>query len=388
VRRRAIGVWPLAGHATNERTSPRTAGAVALIVAMSSAIACSTGTEGPVGGGEFVGEELICDLNASLLADGGVGRDGIPALDNPEFIPVEPLVSDNTYLRPDDRVIAVWEGGEWLVIPHNIMWRHEIVNLPEVTVTYCPLTGSALAFARLSVSGAEFGVSGLLYQANLVLYDRNEPDESLWPQMLAEARCGPRSGQPLTRVPLVEMTWDAWRTLHPDSKVVKLPTIFDRGLYMLNPYGNNYDNPDNADYLGFPIPLTDLRLPPKARVLGIPDTEGGPTAYAFQDMALSGAYGAFEFQYEGAPAVVFWDEVSQAAMAYRSIVSAQQTSFVATDAGFEDQATGTVWAVDGTPVAGPLAGSGNRLRAISSAYVAFWGAWAAFHPGTELGIRE
>lgn len=65
-------------------------------------------------------------------------------------------------------MIAYWSAGEWLVIPHNVMWRHEIVNLPEVAVTYCPLTGSTLAFARGGVDGAEFGLSGPLYKANLL----------------------------------------------------------------------------------------------------------------------------------------------------------------------------------------------------------------------------
>ena len=333
------------------------------------------------------GGELVCDLDLTFLADGGVGRDGIPALSDPEFVPVEPLVLENTYLRPDDRIIALQEGGEWLAIPHNVMWRHEIVNLPEVTVTYCPLTGSALAFARLSVSGAEFGVSGLLYNANLILYDRNEPDESLWPQMLGEARCGPRAGQKLQRVPVVEMTWEAWRALHPESKVVALPTVFDRGLYMLNPYGLDYEDPDNSDYLGYPIPQSDRRLLPKERVLGIPDHEDGPLAYAFDVMQSHGDYGVFPFDYNGEPSVVFWDGRAISSMAYRTTVNSQQATFAAVDGGFLDSVSGTVWAVDGTPVSGPLAGTSRRLRPITSVYVAFWDAWAAFHPGTELGVE-
>ncbi len=367
------------------RASRRAATAAVGTLFVATAVGCSEagGSAGPVDQ-----RELTCDLNPALLADGGVGRDGIPALSNPAFVPVAPLVNENTYIADSHRVIALFEAGEWLVIPHNVMWRHEVVNLPEITVTYCPLTGSAMAFARLSVGGAEFGVSGLLYQANLILYDRNEPNESLWPQMLGEARCGPRSGQTLQRVPVVEMTYGAWRALHPESKVVALPTVFERGLYMFSPYGFDYENPDNPDYLGYPIPLNDSRLLPKERVLGIPDVDGRPVAYSFHAMAAAGDYGVWELEYEGEPAVVLWSKEGQAAMVYRSKVNGTETGFRVTERGIEDDLTGTVWAADGSPIAGTLVGTAARLRGIPSAYVAFWGAWAAFHPDTELGIAQ
>ncbi|MEQ8330284.1 MAG: DUF3179 domain-containing protein [Longimicrobiales bacterium] len=329
---------------------------------------------------------LTCDLDASFLADGGVGRDGIPALTNPTFLPAEPRVDATSYFLPTDRVIGYWNNGEWLVIPHNIMWRHEIVNLPEVTITYCPLTGSALAFARSSVGGAEFGVSGLLYNANLILYDRTQPEASFWPQMLGEARCGPRTGQELTRVPVFEMTAEAWFELHPDSKVLAItPDMFDPALYFFSPYGTAYENPHNPDYLGFPMTL-DERRPPKERVLGIPRDGAPALAYPFLAMDAVGTSAVFEFEHEGTPAVVLWDGVRRSAMAFESAVNAQATTFRATGSGFVDSATGTTWTVDGSAVAGPLAGGGTRLRAVPSAYVAFWGSWAAFHPNTELAV--
>jgi hypothetical protein len=246
--------------------------------------ACGDGSLDPGNGGPTQ-NELICDLDSRFLADGGVGRDGIPALTDPTFLPAEPRIDATSYFKPTDRVIAYWSAGEWLVIPHNIMWRHEIVNLPEAVITYCPLTGSALAFARGSAGGVEFGVSGLLYHANLILYDRRQPNESLWPQMLAEARCGPRTGQALTRVPVFEMTWEGWIELHPDSKILALtPDMFDPALYFFNPYGLDYEDPDNGDYLGMPMGRDDRR-PPKERGLGIPDGDGGGLAFPFLAMA-------------------------------------------------------------------------------------------------------
>jgi hypothetical protein len=355
----------------------------ALLVSLITSSACGSS---PAQGEFQPGEELVCDLDLALIADGGVGRDGIPALTDPLFLPALPRTDENSYFRPTDRVIAYWSAGEWLVIPHNIMWRHEIVNLPEVAISYCPLTGSALAFSRLSAGGAEFGVSGLLYQANLIMYDRTEP-ESLWPQMLGEARCGPKSGQKLERVPLIEMPWEAWIELHPDSKVLTLtPEMDDPTWYFDNPYGSFYGNLYNDDFLGFPIPIDDRR-PPKELVLGVPEDNGRSTAFPFLAMEEVGQKAVIEFEYDGEPAIVLFDASRQAAGAYRATVEGQDATLTATLHGFVDDVTGTTWAVDGTPLSGPLAGSGGAtLRQIPDAHVAFWGAWAAFNQGTTLAV--
>ncbi|MCY4398132.1 MAG: DUF3179 domain-containing protein [Gemmatimonadetes bacterium] len=360
-----------------------------LAVAVLPVSGCSL--EDGIGTGPIPDEPLVCDLDPAYLADGGVGRDGIPALSDPLLVPISPVVPANAYVRDEDRVIAVRVGAEWIVIPHNIMWQHEIVNfsggLDRMSVTYCPLTGTALAFDRTAAGGAELAVSGLLYQANLIMYDRNEPEESFWPQMLGEARCGPRSGARLSRLPVVEMTMGGWKELHPDSRMVGLSGgLNDWRLYVRNPYGEGYDDPHNADFQDYPIPLDDGRLPPKERVLGLPADGPGaaPVALSFAAMGRSGDHAVFEFDYGGAPAIVIWDGLRRAAMAYRPEVGGSPTTFRATPQGVVDELTETTWAVDGIPVAGPLAATGRRLPPVADAYVAFWGAWAAFHPGTAL----
>ncbi len=335
----------------------------------------------------FEPDGLACDLDTRFIADGGVGRDGIPALTNPIFIPALPVTASNRYVSGDDRVLAIWLNEEWVVIPHAILYRHEIVNLDGVAVTYCPLTGTGLAFSRASVGGAELGVSGLLYQANLILYDRNSPNESLWPQMLGEARCGPRTGQTLTRVPLIETRYEEWLAEHPDSKVLAItPGLFSEATYLLNPYGESYESPSNGDFLGFPMPEGDVRLRPKDRVLGIPDATGGPLAYAFRDMRSAGLTGVWTFDHSGESAVVIWNDDSESAGAYFARVDGVPTPFSNTPEGVVDDLTGTLWSTAGTPLSGDLVGSGTRLEAVPSAYVSFWLPWAAFHPGTELAV--
>ncbi|MCY3612064.1 MAG: DUF3179 domain-containing protein [Gemmatimonadetes bacterium] len=358
-------------------------GTVATVAFVTSVAAC----QGDVRIG-VVPEDLACgDLNPLYLADGGVGRDGIPALTDPVFVPVEDQRA-TTYLSSDARVIGVFLDGEWLAIPHNIMYRHEIVNLTrgseQVAVTYCPLTGSALAFDRSSVDGAEFGVSGLLFQANLIMYDRNT-DDSLWPQMRGAAACGSRMGQALTRHPVVEMTWGGWLDLFTGSTVVGVEPL-DADGYSVNPYGNTYENPDNPNYLGFPIPREDTRRLPKERVLGLPATVGSAAiAFPFHAMEARGQAWVHEFDYAGAPAAVLWDTNRFAAVAVRPVVGEQRLTFRIENDAIVDNETGSTWSVAGQAVSGPL--EGGRLAIIPEAYVAFWLAWAGFHPDTELIVE-
>ena len=156
------------------------------------------------------------------------------------------IIRDAEYLLPSDRVIGIEIDGEYLAFPHNILWYHEIVNMDELglAVTYCPFTGSSMVFHRATVGGDEFGVSGLLFKNNLVMYNRvggrrfvAGDEETLWPQMLAGGRCGPSEGDPLKMYPSLEIEWADWKALHPDARVVSGDTSFGRP-YTRYPYGD------------------------------------------------------------------------------------------------------------------------------------------------------
>ena len=162
-----------------------------LALATVAAAACSgdagTSVDADGGGG---GERLtaLCqEFQGELIR--GAPKDWIPALTDPELVaPDSPWVD---FLLPTDRVIGIEVDGEYLAVPHNILWHHEIANFDNygLAVTYCPLTGSSMVFRRDFAAGAEFGSSGLLFNNNLVMYDRAavEGEDSLWPQMLAGA---------------------------------------------------------------------------------------------------------------------------------------------------------------------------------------------------------
>ena len=121
-----------------------------------------------------VPKEEFCSIPAEFVFSGGVQRDAIPALVNPPLVTAD--ASEAEYLRDSDRVIGIEVGGEFVAVPHNILWWHEIVNLDEfgvgLAITYCPLTGSSMVFDRTTVRGSDFGVSGLLYNNNLIMFNR------------------------------------------------------------------------------------------------------------------------------------------------------------------------------------------------------------------------
>ena len=162
-----------------------------------------------------------CDLDPSYLSLTAAAKDGIAALSNPYWVTAD-HPTDLSFLSDSDRVVGFTVDEQAYAVPVNILRPHEIANVTfettngalDLAVTHCPLTGTSMVFDRAPAGGAEFGVSGILYQSNLVMYDRNT-DESLWPQMMGQARCGPAQGTTLPLFPFIEMRWDSWVDLYP-----------------------------------------------------------------------------------------------------------------------------------------------------------------------------
>jgi hypothetical protein len=333
--------------------------------------------------------EIFCTIPEDQIHSGGPGKDGFPALTGP--VMADAGTPGAAYLGPEERVIGIVIEGQPFAIPHRVLWWHEIMNLnvgsTRLAVTYCPLTGSSMAFDRSAIEGAEFGVSGLLFQNNLIMYDRRT-EESFWPQMLAGARCGAATGTELQIVPVVEMTWQGWTDLHPDTKVPAhdLESGQDFANYGY-PYGN-YEEPDNSGLL-FPLPSIDPRRPPKERVLGVPTrgTAGvGGIAFPFGELNALGSVGAAHGTGGGHEVVVFWDGLRQGAMTFYPTAGSRGLSFETSNATIVDLETGSTWTIEGLAIDGPLVGT--QLEPVAEAYVAFWFAWAAFNPTTQIWVAR
>ena len=82
-----------------------------------------------------------------------------------------------------------------------------------------------------------FGVSGMLYRSNVLMYDKES--ESLWSQIMGEAVTGELTGTKLEVLPSTLTTWKKWRKLHPDTQVLSLDTGYTRN-YNSDPYLDYY----------------------------------------------------------------------------------------------------------------------------------------------------
>jgi hypothetical protein len=93
-------------------------------------------------------------------------------------------------------------------------------------------------YAR-KIAGEEytFGVSGLLYRSNVLMYDHQT--ESLWLQVKREAVTGPMNGTRLETIPSSVTTWSKWKRAHPATTVLSHETGHDRD-YSSDPYESYY----------------------------------------------------------------------------------------------------------------------------------------------------
>jgi len=211
----------------------------------------------------------------SEIHAGGPGKDGIPALYDPEFISGDEV----KYLKSSDRILGLIVNGEAKAYPIRILNWHELVNDSvggkDVLVSYCPLCGTGMAFdATIDKRRILFGVSGKLYNSDVLMYDKET--ESLWSQIKMEAVTGLMTGKRLILLPLVHTTWGAWQFKHPNTKVLSKKTGHSRN-YSDSPYSAY----ENNNQIMFPVKHKDNRLSRKEWVLGV-IINGESKAYSFE----------------------------------------------------------------------------------------------------------
>ena len=189
-------------------------------------------------------------------------RDCIPSIDNPAYGSIE----QDTLMQDQDIIMLVKYNGVRKGYPLKIMQGHEIVNDTfdgkPLAVTYCPLCASAVAFVP-EVKGemVEFGVSGLLHNSDLVMYDRKT--NSLWGQITGRAIVGPQTGAQLRRVYVAQISWAQAKKHFKDLLVLKPPKD-SRQNYKRNYYERYF----NTDKTMFPVALKDTRLKQKDKIHG------------------------------------------------------------------------------------------------------------------------
>ena len=206
------------------------------------------------------------NIDLSEVRSGGPPRDGIPAIMDPTFR----QVADESRLADREPVVSYDPGaGPARAYPIRYLMWHEIVNDVvdgrPIAVTFCPLCNSAMVFdARIDGRALTFGVSGLLRDSNLIMYDHQT--ESWWQQALGKGIVGQMAGRALTQLPAPMQSWAAFRQAHPDGLVLNEPTGSARS-YGTNPY-RNYDTTRPFLYSGEDPPHG---IDPLARVVRVGD---------------------------------------------------------------------------------------------------------------------
>lgn len=270
----------------------------------------------------------------SDILSGGPPRDGIPSIDRPKF----ETAAQADWLQDDDLVFGISIGDDQRAYPLRILVWHEIVNDvvggQPVAITYCPLCGTAMAFDRqFGGKTLTFGVSGLLYQSDVLMYDRQT--ESLWSQLAIKSVSGTHAGTALRWLPGDLMTWKAWKEAHPDSTLLSRETGFSRN-YSRMPYQGYEERPGTL----FPVPRHRDELGNKEWVLGI-IVDGKAIALPIKKLAAL----------DGKPAVI-------------------QTGMSQVEVRYDpERRQATVQEMGGS---------------ILPSVQVYWFAWQAFYPGTVL----
>ena len=325
----------------------------------------------------------------------GANADAIPALTDPSF--VSPGSAEASYLRDDHIVMGVVLNGEARAYPQNIGWWHEIVNDvvggTPIIVSFCPLTGTGMVFDGTGDDGVRVrtGVSGLLFNSNLVMYDRRD-GQTLYPQMTHTAVVGPNTNEVMELLPVVETTWGNWKKLYPATQVIGSNTgVYSAAQYQEYPYvesGADYRVVDQ--YLLFPFDTSEASafFGAKEMTLGVRFGEMAK-AYPFSSLgtesvindAISGNAIAVVYHRQGAMAVPF----SRTITVDNQPVTLTMDKVTSTDSRFpflmKDKESDTVWDLTGAAISGPH--SGKRLTQIP-AHNAFWIAWTTFWKNTGI----
>lgn len=296
------------------------------------------------------------------------GKDCIPSLENAKKSAIN---GDNlNYLDDLDLVAGVWNGKEYVAFPHPILDWHEIINEDGYVISYCPLTGSALHFDASS----EFGVSGLLYNSNLIMYDRDS--DSYWPQMFLASASGDKKGEKISLKPLLETTWKNWKSLFPNSMVVNSSTGFSRN-YNAYPYGRykTCNSQDCGDFIYFPLERLDDRLPAKERVLSI-ITQSVQKAYVISSFATARVINE-TIAGNNYTVVISGNENIAIAFESKDALSIQSWSPSNGSIILADT-QGNQWNILGRSL-----NNGTNLQAANS-FISYWFSQAAFYPNTEI----
>lgn len=309
----------------------------------------------------------------------GQGKDGIPSIDSPKFADIDQI----NFIPDDFLILGVRIGDEVRAYPLQIMDRHEIVNdtfgKGNVAVTYCPLTGTGIAWDRGS---SEFGVSGLLFRNNLIPYDRSS--NSRWSQMQLRAVNGHKIGVDVQLVDFVETTWGSWKQLFPESKVLTTETGYDNDY---SNYAYPHTNTENGSANLFPVKNRDDRLNKMDKVhvlIASNSADEDAVVRAYEIEKFGNEIKVLNDTLNDASYVIAGSGTAKFTVSYAANIENKVLDFEAVQDSLpiimKDE-EGNRWDIFGRAVSGPR--KGVKLN-LAKSYTGYWFGIADFFPYPQL----
>jgi hypothetical protein len=327
-------------------------------------------TDSVAGDGEF-------SIYFENITSGGPSKDGIPPIELPQYISIQEA---EEYLTDKDKVF-IYEGDEGVFIyPQKILVWHEIVNdnidRKDISITYCPLTGSAICY--LGESGPflnnTFGTSGKLINSNLVMYDR--ASDSYIPQILGIGINNELEGLIIETEPIHWANWEDAIAFYPEASVLSTETGFIRN-YDSDPYGSyNPEGENSYYYSGEPIfPVmnkNDGTFPDKKVVVGIKYLD----QVVAVDPSLVEEQKFLNFDIASQKLIAFYDSRLKMVRVFRASIGNELLIFESHDQKIFDQ-RGIQWFTNG------ISEKNEELETLTY-FDVMWFAWYAYYPDTEV----
>lgn len=344
---------------------------------------------------DFLREGVPSTIRIESVVWGSVPVDGITPLDQPPVLPAEAA----TYLLPEEPVFGLVVNGEARAYPFRIMDAHEMANdtlggVP-IALAYCTLCGTGIAYDRRGADGIvySFSTSGLLYENNKLMYDRQT--NTLWQQFTGRPAIGPlveasagTDGPWLNVLPVVVATWESWLTAHPETTVLDLETGIGSGYTPGHPYLQYFTSGD----LYYPLSQRSADLIAKAWVFGLRVGEA-TKVYGLRgtirrgvtndrvgdvDVAVVGFGDAIEVAADGGPAGELTYIAGGEVRAYERPAGLNFAPGVDPLTVLDHR--GRAWTVTEEALVGP---DGERAPRLVG-HISYWFPWYSAYPDTEI----
>ena len=296
-------------------------------------------------------------------------------------------------LDAGEPVVGVALGGEARAYPLRWLDWHEVANDRlggrAIAVAWCGFCASATAFAAedAAAGARSFAASGLVQRGVRLMYDRET--RTLWNELtgLPALGAGATAGARLAPLPALLTTWGAWRERNPETTVLALGAD-ERAALPASPYARYHASDETV----FPVALARRELGAKALVYGL---EAGPVAAAWPLDALLAArvvndeVGGSDLVLVATRGRIELEDTHPERGYVRFSPGAEVRAYARPVAAFRPGAgpdelldpEDRPWRASDTELLGP---DGTRAPRLPGT-VAYWFAWQAFHPESQMG---